>query len=351
MILLGYLLCTLYSSVKGDAAVNNSFGYPLCQGLSYHFEGYSYIHVPYTHERLWTQCSFPNPLVDHKLCGRPKINGRHFLCDPDKLIDSDNTGMFLDGQLRELQRKTSTLCVNTNGESESFIVAVAVIDKILIPDLQSPDLCSNECGRLEPYLDLELRYPSNTEQEEIMRNFADNLRLIWSLGSCYNDVIILYCREFNKVHVSAGLKASYYLTKDVVTDLQDTFIYYVNAEGFTNGLRQGLLHMIDSLRVTLRGFTPAHAIILVHVSTLLVVGTLLFLYLFVRKTDSNVWGYTYPWAISDLFLEFISGILFIRGIILAMAYISQSKGQGLLWALGAASVGVFTCFLLFLISL
>lgn len=75
--------------------VNNSFGYPLCQGLSYRFDGYTYIHVPGEDVRLWNHCSFPNPFVDHVLCGRPKIEGRHFLCDPDRLVKSEISSKYL----------------------------------------------------------------------------------------------------------------------------------------------------------------------------------------------------------------------------------------------------------------
>ncbi|XP_060608525.1 uncharacterized protein LOC132760550 [Ruditapes philippinarum] len=351
MILLALIALTSYAGVKGDV-INNTFGYPQCQGMAYEFDGYTYMHIPYSNTRLWNQCAFPNPLHDHKLCGRPEINGRHYFCDPDKLMESEKPGAVIDGQLKELQRRTSTLCVNTNGEHESFIVAVAIIDRILIPDLNSSQLCSNECGRLEPYLDLTQSYPSFTEQQEIMRNFADNLRQKWSLGFCDNEVVIFYCREFNMVHISAGLKASQYLTKAVTDDLQDTFITYINVEGLQTGLELGLVHMISTLRTALRGFTYAHVIIIIHACTLLIVGVLLFLYFGVRKVDSDVWGYTYPWVITDWVLQFISGIWFVKAMITSMAFMSHhEKGDGLLWALGAACGATFLCFLLYFISL
>lgn len=330
---------------------NNTFGYPLCQGLAYHFDGYTYIHVPSTGERLWSHCSFPNPFEDHQRCGRPQIKGRHFLCDPDKLILSEVSSKHIDQHLTELQRKTPAVCLNSKGESESFIVAIAVIDRILIPDIQSPNLCSNDCGRLEPYLDLSQRYPSSTEQDEIMRNFADNLRQEWSLGSCDNDVIILYCKEFNKVHVSAGSKASYYLTGSRAADLHGTFINYINEEGYQKGLEKGMLHMIESLRFTLRGFTLGHAIMIIHISTMICFCAGLYFYMFVRKTDIDVWGSRFPWVLSDLLIQLVTGIWFVRGMVLLLAKMSHhEKGLGLLWALGAACSGLSICIILYFAS-
>ena len=86
------LLLSLPLTNAQDDVVNNTFGYPRCQGMSYDFDGYTFIQIPYTDTKLWSHCAFPNPLYDHKRCGRPEIKGRHYLCDPDKLVDSEKTG-------------------------------------------------------------------------------------------------------------------------------------------------------------------------------------------------------------------------------------------------------------------
>jgi len=57
----------------------------------------------------------------------------------------------------------------------------------------------DECGQLHPPVASNQLYPSDDTQNEIMRIFADGLRSLWQLGSCDNDVIVLYCQEFNKV--------------------------------------------------------------------------------------------------------------------------------------------------------
>ena len=148
------------------------------------------------------------------------------------------------------------------------------------------------------------------------------------------------------------MRAAHFLTENMKGDLQDTFISYINGEGLQKGLKLGLVELIESLRVSLRGFTYAHIIVILHVSTLLVAGILLFLYLFVRKVDSDVWGYTYPWIFTDWFLQFISGIWFVKAMITTMAFMSHhEKGDGLIWALMAAIGATLVCFLLYFLSL
>lgn len=61
--------------------------YVPCTGLQFRFDGYSYILDPVTDERVWSHCSFPNPIGDHALCGRPIKIGQYYLCDPDRLLD------------------------------------------------------------------------------------------------------------------------------------------------------------------------------------------------------------------------------------------------------------------------
>lgn len=151
--------------------------------------------------------------------------------------------------------------------------------------------------------------------------------------------------------MSSGSKASYYLTRSIATELQDTFINYINDEGFQKGLEKGLLHMIDSLKVSLRGFTLGHVIMVAHVSTMLCFGVGLYLYLFVRKDDVSVRDDKYPWALSDWLIQFVTGIWLVKKVVLVIAMMSHhEKGKGLMCALGAAFLGLFICLVLYIAS-
>lgn len=84
-ILLLVILATAY--VSG----NDPPTYLPCTGLKHHFDGYTYNLDTVTGEKVWTHCSFPSPFGDHARCGRPVTEGRYFLCDPDNLLDEEQS--------------------------------------------------------------------------------------------------------------------------------------------------------------------------------------------------------------------------------------------------------------------
>ncbi|KAH3884079.1 hypothetical protein DPMN_008051 [Dreissena polymorpha] len=47
---------------------------------------------------------------------------------------------LIDELLETIQKRTSVVCVNSAGIRETFRVAVALINRIYIPDMDSPDL-------------------------------------------------------------------------------------------------------------------------------------------------------------------------------------------------------------------
>lgn len=59
--------------------------------------------------------------------------------------------------------------------------------------------CINDCGEIQPTLNTTARSATSGELDAIMENFADQLRIGWGLGSCGNDVIILYAQDIDKV--------------------------------------------------------------------------------------------------------------------------------------------------------
>jgi hypothetical protein len=153
------------------------------------------------------------------------------------------------------------------------------------------------------------------------------------------------------VYVSAGRKAANYLPSTKINELRDIFSTYINQGGFQDGLEQGLLHMIASLRTAFRGFTTGHLIMVVHICTLIVTGTGLYLYLFVRNNHLAIWGRKLPWKISDGLLQAVTGLWIIKGVLLVMALISDGKGNGMLYALAAAFGGLFLCIVIYVASL
>lgn len=79
------LLCCILSSAA--PGISGETIYTNCTGLKFHFDGYTFLIDNVTGERVWSHCSFPSPLGDHALCGRPVYDGKYYLCDPDRLLD------------------------------------------------------------------------------------------------------------------------------------------------------------------------------------------------------------------------------------------------------------------------
>ena len=51
-----------------------------------------------------------------------------------------SSGENIDLSLYNIQTNTSTVCVDEMGQKQSFLVAVLLINRIRMPDFQSPDL-------------------------------------------------------------------------------------------------------------------------------------------------------------------------------------------------------------------
>ena len=60
--------------------------------------------------------------------------------------------------------------------------------------------CINDCGELHPELYADnARTATDDEEGLLMEHFADQVRQLWALGACGNDILILYSQELNKV--------------------------------------------------------------------------------------------------------------------------------------------------------
>ncbi|KAL4224393.1 hypothetical protein ACF0H5_017845 [Mactra antiquata] len=329
--------CLLYIYITVNGLTLVISGYIPCQGMDYKFDGYTYMLDVETGIKQWTHCSFPHPKADHTLCGRPEKIGEYYLCDPDQLLHH-TIASNIDSKLEELQTATSTICINSDGEHQSVITAIAIVDHLLIPDFQSPTLCTTDCGKLIPNMNTTGRDVTYNEKRKIMDIFATNLRKTWRFGSCDNDVIILYCKAFNMVKVVAGSRTSGMLKDGAINELQETFEVDIRQYGFQHGFEQAVLTMLAKMRHTLRGVTPGHIIMYICIFSLLVGGVLLFLYVFIRDVHTDVWNEYTGWDVLDLILEIVTGVILVKGTIQGIAKISHSQGHGLYWLLGA---GIF----------
>lgn len=312
--------------------------YSTCTDPTLDFQGYTYLVDESTHKKVWSHCKFPNPKFDHARCGITVTTGYHWVCDPDYLISSQVNAVDL--ALSMIQTNTSTQCDGPDGVAQSYIVAVALIDKIRIPDLQDSSTCINNCGEIQPTLNTTARNATSGELSAIMENFADHLRSGWGLGNCGNDVVILYAKGIDRIHVSVGYKAANLVTDSVVADIESTFRSYIN-----NGrIADGLIQIADDLRKTLRALTPAHIVLIINMLVLAALGVFLVFLLHFRSLELNVWGTEKFWKIPEYAIYFLSGVWAIDGTIFGVIFISN---RAPFWAILIGVIMGVTCFIIY----
>lgn len=263
--------------------------------------------------------------------------GYHFLCDPEYMVTAQADAVDL--ALKMIQTNTTRQCYSSSGTSESFIVAVALVDRIRIPDLSGTS-CINTCGELYPTLDTSVRSPTDAEKSAAMENFANYLRSGWDLGSCENDVIIFYSQNLSMVHVSVGERATSVVTSDVVTSIKSTFLSYKQQ----GRLGEGLLVIAEELRLVLRGVTAAHVLLIVNMITLVAFGAFLIAFLQFRNLDYNVWGREKFWKGLEIFFYVISGVWLINGLLYGVIYVSNKAPY---WAILIAGFFGMACIVLY----
>lgn len=312
--------------------------YTTCTDSTLDFQGYTYNVDATTNEKVWSHCKFPNPKFDHARCGLTVTTGYHWVCDPDYLISSQVDDVDL--ALSTIQTNTSTQCSGKDGVDQSFIVAVALIDRIRIPDLQDSNRCINDCGEIQPTLNTTGRSATSNELSAIMENFADYLRSGWGLGNCGNDVVIVYAQDIDRIHTSVGYKAASLVTDSVVADIEATFRSYINQ----GRIADGLIQIADDLRKTLRGITPAHVVLIINMVVLVGLGMFLVFFLHLRSVELNVWGVEKLWKIPDYMIYFLSGVWLIDGTIMGVIFISNRAPY---WAILIGLLMGITCFLIF----
>ncbi|XP_033748943.1 uncharacterized protein LOC117333647 [Pecten maximus] len=312
--------------------------YTACVNETQDFKGYTYLVDTVTSDRLWSHCKFPNPKYDALLCGIDGSTDRHYVCDPDRIITSQV--LAVDRTLKSIQEQTSTQCTAPHGEAQSFIVAMALINRIRIPDFSDVNICINDCGQIQPDV---TSFPGEITADQkniIMENFATHLRAEWGMGACGNDVIMLYCQEFDLLYVTAGYGARNLVTSAVISDIVSTFSSYKAA----GHIAEGLLVISEKLRVTLRSVTPAHILLILNVIGLVILGLVLFFFLYLRDLEHNVWGREGVWRVLGDVVYWLSGVWIINGLLYVVVYTSvKTPYAGILAALlaGVVMVAIF----------
>ncbi|XP_022239657.1 uncharacterized protein LOC111085433 [Limulus polyphemus] len=164
-------------------------------------------------EDIWTVTSYPNPLTDPQKCNRPQ---KSFICDPDSILLK-----YQADRLNEIMIRTQkiTVCVCQQCPEQSvggFTVGVALMKKMF-----------------RPY---------NEPQMKVVFEFAENLRKIWKLGHCGNDIIILVATEEKQSNFAIGPKFEEFLGLAQAMD-----IYNQSKLHFSNGnYYQGLESILES---------------------------------------------------------------------------------------------------------
>lgn len=322
--------------------------YNVCDSslLAYKFDGYTYKLDSDSGEKVWTHCSFPSPLFDYRLCGWPmSTTAPKYICDPDDLL-LDSQANYINSLLEHVQAKTDTMCIDSQGRSQSFRVGVVLINRIRIPDLLDPQLCINDCGMLYPAAD-NISFPTASQQYEVLANFADHIRTLWQLGACENDVIILYSQEFNKVYISRGSQTRSYLSDSKLDDIMKKFVTFLDSGQSGEALTRGLKYLIDSITVSLRGFTVAMKLLIACMLVVVLFAVGFFFYLVVREKEMDVWGREQPWKLFEWFLFSVTGLYVIEGMMYLMIHFSH---KGLNFGLLASLIIFILCVIGYYIS-
>lgn len=297
-----------------------AMAYNTCTSRIYDFVGYTFKIDTNTSEKVWTHCKMPNPVYDAEKCGRVVSTSTNYVCDPDYLMNSVSQGESIDLSLYNVQTNTSTVCTDEQGQKQSFLVAVLLLDRVRMPDFQSPNLCENECGEIHPELDTTNRTATEDEEDLYMEHFADKIRELWALGSCDNDVIVFYCQELNKVHISVGSRAKEYISDSDLSSLTAQLQGYIDS----NRLEEGLFFVAEELRFILQGvLSPAKILLIIGMAITFFVGLFLAFILYAGERDLNAWGSGQPSKTFEWIVYTITGVWVIKGTMLFSMMVSH----------------------------
>lgn len=152
-----------------------------------------------------------------------------------------------------------------------------------------------------------------------------------------------------QVHVSLGSKASEYLPPEKVATLQTTFQSYISTHGTQEGFVLGLENLLKSLKVSLKGTTPAFILLLGNLAVLGLMTVVMVYYIFGNRFETTIWEDDQCYWLWEMFVKCSTGILWLEVCVLVMAKISNSSGA-LFGVFLAAVLGLICCIALYFVS-
>ncbi|XP_064612920.1 uncharacterized protein LOC135476730 [Liolophura sinensis] len=318
VVAIGLLLLIFSSSI---------LGYPDCRYPDFRSTGYTYTVDRNTPAKTWSFCNFPNPKYDHALCGMPEIDGYHYLCDPENLL-SQTDALSVDNALKTLVNDTNinALCVNNNAQAERVVMTVILIDNIRVPDLSTDMTCVNDCGEVQPTLNVSQRSARMEEIDAAVVTFADGVRSHLNLGHCENDVVVVYSQRYHRIYTSIGYAVGTLIHPDVVSELNVKFIE--DSLSGNNSFTAAMVRLVGAYRSQFRpALTPAQILLLL---TLLLAGALAGVLMAaayvspnMKTVDIDVWGENTTCRVFRITLYIFTGVWILHLIVYIVYYIEQ----------------------------
>ena len=131
--------------------------------------------------------------------------------------------------------------------------------------------------------------------------------------------------------------------------MTEAFEQNLHRHDFQTGLLFAISNLANSLRIAMRATTIAHALIISNLVVSFLFGAWFFYYLFIRKLETNVWGQEKPFQFLEWVVQAVTGIWFIKYILISLTQVSNSK-TGLIYAFILAGCAFIMCFVLYGIS-
>ncbi|KAK0419858.1 hypothetical protein QR680_014372 [Steinernema hermaphroditum] len=182
--------------------------------------------------RDWSPETFPNSMRDFQLC---RVDKPSYVCDPNGLLEAVNGKAgtaALENALEELRNSTKCACPQIDHNvcdliPHGFTASVAVVERMKLPP-----------GRDDV----------NSRTEAILQ-FADDLRIRFPRGQCYDDLFIVLSANDSAVWTSVGRITELTLRPEMVDSITAVAKKWFRKGEYTKGLQ----YMVDAYAKVLRG--------------------------------------------------------------------------------------------------
>ncbi|KAK2142198.1 hypothetical protein LSH36_986g00017 [Paralvinella palmiformis] len=281
---------------------------------------------------LWTHCGFPNPKLEQTRCGRPfSRDVTYNLCDPDQVLLSEIKNQ-LDQSLWSLEISTPYQCTPWHGAVLNYTIILVAVRYLRIPDLSSNETCINGCGEIVPDMDEFSRSATDEEKQLAIDNFASGLLNEFGGYFCDSFLVIAYWENETLISTALTSKLSSRISAnrvEVVT--RRALDYLASGETF-----QAFDVMITEYRALILGFTPAMAMLVIHMTLLVISVILIVLYAFFGGKsdyyDEEKWK-----LVLKTTMKIICGVWFVEWLLIMLVRV---QGRIKLWIIIFPLVGL-----------